>query len=87
VGDITLKRFDEGFGEMPKDAATNDGTRNTRKNGQRRISHYSIGARYATSGAEHRGHEWANGRRYLYRTSRILLADSPLKSRIVSRTI
>jgi len=90
ISEPTLKKFDEYYGEMLKDPATNDKFRVplymaagetdiALKNGQKDLAlfdQYGLRNFWVLSTG---GHEWANWRRYLYRTAQIMFPDCPAK--------
>ena len=90
ISDGALKKFDEYYGGMLKDPATNDKFRVplymaagetdiALKNGQKDLALFNqYGLRnfwvFSTG-----GHEWANWRRYLYQTAQIMFPECPAK--------
>jgi enterochelin esterase family protein len=88
IGDGALKRFDSYYGEMLKDATTNDKFRVplymaagetdiALKNGQKDLAlfnQYGLRNFWVLSTG---GHEWANWRRYLHQTAQIMFPDCP----------
>ncbi len=90
ISEATLKKFDEYYGAMLKDPATNDKFRVplymaagetdiALRNGQKDLAlfdQYGLRNFWVLSTG---GHEWANWRRYLYQTAQIMFPDCPAK--------
>jgi len=90
ISEATLKRFDEYYGAILQDPATNDKFRVplymaagetdiALKNGQKDLAlfdRYGLRNFWVLSSG---GHEWANWRRYLYQTAQIMFPDCPAK--------
>jgi enterochelin esterase family protein len=90
TSDAALKKFDEYYGDLLKDPATNDKFRVplymaagetdiALKNGMKDLalfSQYGLRNFWVLSTG---GHEWPNWRRYLYQTAQIMFPDCPAK--------
>jgi enterochelin esterase family protein len=90
INEATLKKFDDYYGAMLKDPATNDKFRVplymaagetdiALYNGQKDLAlfdRYGLRNFWVLSSG---GHEWANWRRYLYQTAQIMFPDCPAK--------